>query len=81
VGIICYRKPPLGKVAKKPIIIVHMIRPIIDRIIIAGIEAIAHLTMKTTIEVKGILMSVTTTSLLDRCGSNAILVHPVKISK
>ena len=38
--------------------------PALVKIIIAGIVAIAHFTIKTTIDGKDIFMSVTTTSLL-----------------
>jgi hypothetical protein len=40
-----------------------VIEPITVRIMIAGIVATAHFTMKTTIDPKGILISVTTTLL------------------
>ncbi len=37
--------------------------PIMDRMMNAGIAAMAHLTMKVTMDMNGILMSVTTTRL------------------
>ena len=43
------------------LMIQNVINPITINMINAGIVAIAHFTMRTTIDVNGILMSVTTT--------------------
>ena len=59
---------------------IGMDRPMmIRKIMSAGIDAIAHLTMKTIIEPRGILMSVTVTSLgpSEDLGSSGISISIV----